>query len=314
MEKANIILRSVTLSDKNWFKTGGLANYFCAPATVDQFKEAISYAQANNLPLFVLGSGANVLIADEGFDGLIISPQLKKIEIINEKDDWYVQASAGVTMPELIEFCLANQLTNLEEFSGIPGTVGGSVFINLHYYEFFLSDFLHKAQVINKASGELTDVNPEWFSYGYNKSRLQENTDFLVQATFRVRRVTPIETAYAQGRSKEIIRHRLRRYPHGFTCGSFFRNFYTEELSNKTHNKIIHVAYYLDKVGVKGALKIGDAQVSYQHANMLVNLGAATSKNIIDLAKEMQKLVINEFGIIPQPECILVGFKNYPLL
>jgi UDP-N-acetylmuramate dehydrogenase len=77
---------------------------------------------------------------------------------------------------------------------------------------------------------------------------------------------------------------------------------------------MIYVAYYLDKIGIKGNLKVGDAIVSYQHANMLVNLGNATSDDLINLAKKMQELVKENFGIIPQPECQLVGFNKNPLL
>ena len=78
--------------------------------------------------------------------------------------------------------------------------------------------------------------------------------------------------------------------------------------------KLIYVAYYLDKIGVKGELTVGDAVVSYQHANMIINRGNATSADIIALARKMQELVFEKFGIIPQPECRLIGFKNYPLL
>ena len=78
--------------------------------------------------------------------------------------------------------------------------------------------------------------------------------------------------------------------------------------------KIIFVAYYLDKIGVKGSLRCGNALVSHQHANMIVNLGQATSTDIITVASEMQRLVQEKFGILPQPECQLIGFKKYPLL
>jgi UDP-N-acetylenolpyruvoylglucosamine reductase len=123
-----------------------------------------------------------------------------------------------------------------------------------------------------------------------------------------------LEIAYARGRRTEIIRHRESRYPKQGTCGSFFRNFHTDEVTLISNGKkMIYVAYYLDKIGVKGQLRMGDAQVSYQHANMLVNLGNATTQNLIDVARKMQDLVFDQFGVLPQPECELVGFKEYPL-
>jgi UDP-N-acetylmuramate dehydrogenase len=99
------------------------------------------------------------------------------------------------------------------------------------------------------------------------------------------------------------------------TCGSFFRNFHNHEVSLVSNGKkMIFVAYYLDKIGIKGQLKVGDAIVSYQHANMLINQGNATSTDIITLACTMQKMVKDHFDIVPQPECRLIGFKEYPLL
>ena len=224
-------------------------------------------------------------------------------------------AGAGVGMPDLITHCLAHNIIGLEEFSGIPGTVGGSVYINLHYFEFLLEQFLHSAQVINKETGLVENVTPDWFNFGYNQSKLIEAPYYLVHATFKLKKVSDIQTAYAQGRRIEIIRHRASRYPASHTCGSFFRNFLPHEVTVESNGKkMIYVAYYLDKIGVKGQLSIGDAIVSYQHANMLVNRGKASSNDLIMLARTMQQLVKDAYGIVPRPECRLIGFKEYPLL
>ena len=218
-------------------------------------------------------------------------------------------------MPELIDFCLNHNLGGLEEFSGIPGTVGGSVYINLHYFQFLLAQFLVEAEVIEKATGIMHTVAASWFNFGYNISKLQENNHYLVSATFNLKKVSDFETAFAQGRRVEIIRHRASRYPAKNTCGSFFRNFYDHEVTLMSNGKkLIFVAYYLDKIGIKGMLQHGDAIVSYQHANMLVNQGTATTADIIAVAREMQQRVYDAFGIMPQPECRLIGFKEYPLL
>ncbi len=314
-----IILENISLADKNWFLTGGDARYFCEPTNVAEFQEALRFAADNRLEIFVLGQGANVLISDDGFDGLVIRPQtiyLIEPKIEQETDQTaLVTASAGCTINDLIEFCLAHNLSGLEEFSGIPGTVGGSVFINLHYFQFFLSHFLVSAQVIEHVTGEVKMVDLDWFHFGYDESRLMKRDYYLVSATFRVKRVSDIETAYAQGRRVEIIRHRNSRYPSVRTCGSFFRNFHDDEVTIISNGKkMIYVAYYLDKIGVKGQLAVGDAVVSYQHANMLVNSDKATSSDIIQLVRTMQQMVKDVYGITPQPECLLIGFKQYPLL
>ena len=159
---------------------------------------------------------------------------------------------------------------------------------------------------------QIITVDPTWFKFGYDSSKLQDKEFYLLSATFLLKHATDSQVAFARGRRQEIIRHRERRYPQLGTCGSFFRNFLPEEIAN-TDNKLIYVAYYLDKVGVKGELFVGDAIVSYQHANMLVNKGNATSSDIIKLAQAMQQKVFQQFGIKPQAECQLVGFKQNPL-
>lgn len=310
------IQTNIPLADKNWFGTGGFAKFYCEPTTSQQFQEAIIYATTHNLDIFILGQGANILISDEGFDGLVIRPSLTNIDIISlNNTSALVKAGAGITMPNLIDFCLNNNLIGLEEFSGIPGTVGGSVYINLHYFEFLLAHFLVSAEIIHKKNGSLETVDAQWFNFGYNDSQLHKKDYFLASATFTLKTATNKETAFAQGRKTEIIRHRAHRYPQLRTCGSFFRNFFNHEVTLEIENKkIIFVAYYLDKIGVKGSLRSGGAIVSRQHANMIVNIDNATSADIITLALEMQKLVVNQFNILPQPECQLIGFKNYPLL
>lgn len=313
----HLIQKNISLSDKNWFKTGGAAKYFAAPKTAHEFCQVITFAHNNHLPIFILGHGANILISDDGFDGLVIQPflhEIIKIEDFNS-DFALIKAGAGMSMADLINFCLDHNLSGLEEFSGIPGTVGGSVYINLHYFQFLLSHFLIEAEVVEKSTGKIQTVPLSWFNFGYNNSKLQENNHYLVSATFKLKKVSDFEKAFARGRSVEIIRHRASRYPAKNTCGSFFRNFHDNEVTLLSNGKkLIFIAYYLDKIGAKGALKQGDAIVSYQHANMIVNQGNATSNDIILLARTMQELVLQNFGIVPQPECRLVGFKKYPLL
>lgn len=313
-----IIQKNIPLHNKNWFATGGPARFFAEPTTAQEFKEALAFAQQHFLELFVLGKGANVLISDEGFDGLVIRPRLETMKVMpndNNKNEIFVTAGAGTCLDALIEFCLSNNLLGLEEFSGIPGTVGGAVFINLHYFEFLLDQFLVAADIINKKTGEITSVDKQWFSFGYNNSALHNHEYYLLNATFALKQATDLEVAHARGRRTEIIRHRTARYPTSNTCGSFFRNFSNNEVTLTSNGrKMIYVAYYLDKIGVKGQLKTGDAIVSYQHANMIVNRGSATTSDIITVAAQMQQSVKKNFNIIPQPECRLVGFKKYPLL
>lgn len=312
LDTSTLVTKNIPLHDKNWFATGGAAEYYAAPQNASEFQQAIRFAHAHNLPITMLGQGANCLISDAGIKGLVIQPRLRAISF---GQNGSVTADAGATMQELIDACLAHNLIGLEEFSGIPGTVGGSVFINLHYFEFLLSQFLVSAHIMHKETGEIIPVDNAWFAFGYNHSTLHHAPYYLLDATFALKQTDAVGTAYARGRAREITRHRIARYPSKNTCGSFFRNFLPEEVTIESNGKkMIYVAYYLDKLGVKGELQVGDAIVSYQHANMIVNRGNATTADIIELARTMQVMTKDRFGIIPQPECRLLGFDLYPLL
>lgn len=315
-KRACSIQSYISLREKNWFKTGGSARFYATPQNESEFQEAVLFAQSNQLEIFVLGEGANLLIADEGFDGLVIHPTITTITITEfDSKNVLVTAGAGLSLQAFIDWCLNNTILGLEEFSGIPGTIGGSVFINVHYFEFLLSQFLVSARVIEKKTGTIITVDNNWFNFGYDYSTLHEKNYYLLDATFKLKKANQLQTAFAQGRSTEIIRHRARRYPTSNTCGSFFRNFFDSEVTlEKNGKKVIWVAYYLDKLGIKGQLSFGGARVSHKHANMIVTNEKATSTDVINLASEMQRLVQEHFGILPQPECQLIGFKEYPLL
>ncbi len=314
----SFIKKAEPLASRNWFETGGNAEYFCEPHSKEEYITAVNYATKHTIPLTLLGSGANVLISDKGIKGLVISPKLLDISL-NDNDTQpgetvFVTVGSGVTLETLINWCLANNIIGLEEFSGIPGTIGGSLYINIHYFKFLISQFLHNATIIHKKSAIIETVETKWFQFGYNTSKLMEKKHFIVEATFALKKCTPEEAAYARGRSHEIIRHRRQRYPNKGTCGSFFRNFYESEVTlEQNGRKIIFAGYYLDQVGVKGSLSHGKAGVSHQHANMIVNFGGATSSDIIYVIRIMQELVFKKFGLLLKPECELLGFSEYPL-
>ncbi len=309
--------QNIFLNDFSWFGTGGPAKLFCEPENDAEFCKAIKFANAQNLDIFVLGEGANVLISDDGFDGLVIKPRNSKIEIVKTSEkEAVIRAGAGTPFSNVIDFALENKLIGLEEFSGIPGTVGGAVFINIHYFDFLLSQFLEKARVINRKTLEIIEVNADWFEFGYDRSKLQEKEFYLIDADLKVFKVfknNSVEVEKAIKKRKEMISYREDRYPTEKTCGSFFQNFSFKEVQvQENGEKIIHVAFYLDKL--KGKLSVGDAIVSTKHANMIENKGNATSADIAKLARKMQEYISDNFKIIPKPECQLIGFKNNPLL
>lgn len=309
-----IIQQGIPLADKSWFGTGGRAQWYAEPTTCVELQDIITWARHTETPLTCLGAGANILISDAGIQGLVIRPSCTDIAVSYEGEHAYVTAGSGVVFDRLITWCLEKNLLGLEEFSGIPGRVGGCVYMNIHYFHALLDQYIIRATVLNKLSGLIEVVDRAWFNFGYDYSRLHEGTHILIDATFALRCGSELDGAHARGRYSEIVRHRAQRYPQIGTCGSFFRNFFEHEVTLISNGKrMIFVAYYLDKLGVKGSLSVGKACVSYQHANMIVAHPGATSADVIAVARTMQELVYAQFGIMPQPECQFLGFEQYPL-
>ena len=312
-----LIRTQVPLACTVWFATGGSAQYYSEPTTYEEVAQAIAWARERQLPVTLLGHGANVLISDDGIPGLAIRLALKLISPIETPSDSTVLvcAQAGVELEQLITWCLERGIGGLEDFSGIPGTVGGSVFINIHYFKHLLSDYIVGVKAIDGDTGMIVDLDKQACNFGYNQSLFVQKNIYVLSVTLQLTRLDPVAVAYARGRSYEIIRHRRARYPYVRTCGSFFRNFLPHEVT--LHNQgapVIWVAYYLDQLGLKGQLAVGGARVSYQHANMIVTQPGATSDDVIAVARQMQQAVIDRFGIIPQAECQFLGFPDYPLL
>lgn len=315
----DLVREQVELKQYNWFGVGGLARYFSEPKTREELTAVLNWAKTHFLPIRLLGQGANVLISDEGFNGLIV--KLALLDIVHEDyDNEFVllSASAGSSLESVISYMFdQSKSVGLEEFSGIPSSIGGALFINLHYFEFLISMFVFTATVYDIKNAEMKIVDREWFQFGYDDSRMKRDRNFiLINATFKLKKATDLEIAFARGRNVEIIRHRRSRYPSEKTCGCFFKNFSQEDKNlvlNGEGKKILAAGYYIDQLGLKGTLHRGHSFISPKHANMITHDGQGTATEIIEIARIIQKEVFKRFRLCLEPECELIGFDNYPL-
>lgn len=297
------ILENISLKPYTNFKIGGNAHYFCEPKNKEEIIESLEFANDNNLPTFILGLGANILVNDEGFPGLVIRQRNEEIYVKDE----IITASSGTTMENLIKKALAENLIGIEDFSGIPSTVGGALYINLHYYNSFIGPLINSALVVNKNTLMLEEIDKDWFGFGYDTSKLKNNKDFiLIEASFLLRKVCDNEKYEALGKSKEIIRTRLYKYPQEPSVGSVFQNLTTEE-KEKYNLPTRSVAYLIDVCGLKGK-RVGDAMISPRHANIIINVGSATAKDVINLANLVKHIIKERFDIDLRFEMELVGF------
>ncbi|PCI74165.1 UDP-N-acetylenolpyruvoylglucosamine reductase [Candidatus Dependentiae bacterium] len=305
------IQEQVSLAHKNWFGTGGKAEYFLAAKNRTEIKQALAWAKKHTISITILGYGANILISDDGIQGLVVTIDLQSINHQNN----ILTVDAGVSVDETINYALDHNLGGLEFFTSIPGSMGGATCMNIHYFNALLSDYIQTIEIIDLTSMETIKVDKSWSAFGYNQSKFLSKKYLIIAVTLKLEKLTDLQIAYARGRSDEIRRQRSRRYPPSRTCGSFFQNFSADEYKH-AHGatQVPYVAFYLESVGVKGQLSSGKASVFHLHANMITTKKMATSEDICKLAHMMQEKVYKKFGLWPKPECQLLGFKQNMLI
>ncbi|GAB4139644.1 MAG: UDP-N-acetylmuramate dehydrogenase [Patescibacteria group bacterium] len=282
-------------------KIGGIAKFFIEIFSSDELVKAIQWARKNHERFFVLGLGANTIFSDKGFDGVVILQKNERFEIQDE----IVFAESGVVLKNLIEETLNANLLGLEDFSGIPSTIGGASFINLHYYKTLFSDFLVSAKIFDIEKNEIFNVETNWFEYGYEKSKLQTGNFILLSVNLKLKKCSDEEKWFAKGRSFEIIRDRNFKYPQEPSVGSIFQNL---PLSAKEFYGIptLSAGFYIDSLGFK-MKKVGGIQVSGRHANIFINPdGNGTCKDLLELMEIVKNSVKEKFGIDLTPEIRIV--------
>jgi UDP-N-acetylmuramate dehydrogenase len=294
------IERDVPLAPLTTFRIGGPADLLYRAGTPDELAQAVSLATELAIPSFLLGRGANVLVGDGGFRGLVIRSEVGGVDFL---DDRRVRAGAGVqTFPDLIDATVAQGLGGLHHFVGIPSTVGGALWQNLHFLSpaparkrtVFIEEILESADILTQ-EGERQTVPVEYFEFGYDKSILHERADVVLSATFRL---TPTPVDELRRIMRENLEWRDERHPDLglYPCaGSIF-----QKIDGVGAGRLI------DECGLKGHVH-GGAGIFHKHANIIVNFGGATAEDVrtlIDLARDT---VARETGHILVPEITFVG-------
>ncbi|MCY4646942.1 MAG: UDP-N-acetylmuramate dehydrogenase [Gammaproteobacteria bacterium] len=292
------IERDVPLGPMTTFKIGGPAELFVRARTADELAAAIMAARELGIPHFLLGRGANILVGDGGFRGLVIRSEVGGIDFL---DDVRVRAGAGVdSFPDLIQATVHRGLGGLHHFVGIPSTIGGAMWQNLHFLAperdrtVFLEEVVDSAEILTE-EGERRCVDLDYFRFGYDYSILHERDDIVLTATFRLE---PTPARELRRVIRENLRWRDDRHPDLwlYPCaGSIFQKI-----------EGIGAGRLIDECGLKGHSQ-GSAQIFHRHANIIVNLGGATSAEVRALIDLSQETVARETGYELTPEIVFVG-------
>ena len=282
------------------FRIGGPADRLFHARSPDELAESILVARDLGIPHFLLGKGANVLFGDRGFRGLIIRSEVGGTDFF---DDGRVRAGAGVeTHPDLIEATVSRGLGGLHHFVGIPSTVGGAMWQNLHFLSpaperartVFMEEVVESAEILSE-EGERRTVDREYFRFGYDYSILHERDDVVLTVDFKLTPAPPEELRRVM---EENLTWRKDRHPDLTvlpSVGSIFK-------------KIdgIGAGRLIDQCGLKGHTE-GGAQIFSQHANIIVNRGNATASEVRALIDLAQRRVADELGYELVPEITFVG-------
>ena len=290
----------VPLAPLTTFRVGGPADRLFRAHTADDLAAAVLAIRELGVPHFLLGKGANVLVGDGGFRGVVIRCEVGGVDFI-ESD--LVRAGAGVkTYPDLIEATVARGLAGLHHFVGIPSTVGGAIWQNLHFLSpaperertMFIEEIVEMADILTQ-EGERHTVDREYFDFGYDHSILHDRDDVVLSVDFRLspaseedlRRIMEENLAWRKERHPDLQRHP--------SAGSIFQKI-----------EGVGAGRLIDQCGLKGRVH-GGAQIYDEHANIIVNVGGATAADVLALIDLAQKTVAREHGLELVPEITFVG-------
>lgn len=277
------------LKDYTSFRIGGPADIFLIPLQNRVLPEIIAILNNYQQDFFILGKGSNIIVGDQGIRGVVIyNARLNNIII---KDD-QITAECGVTLAALAKQAMEAGLSGLEFASGIPGSLGGAIFMNAGAYGSEMKDIIVEVDVINN-TGDVLTLNKQQLDLSYRHSILQEKS--LI--AFRVKlKLAPGDREQIKAQMKKLNQQRQEKQPLEWpSAGSVFKRpdgYYTGPL--------------IEKAGLKGA-RVGDAQVSQKHAGFIINRGNATARDVIELIKKVQREVYQNSGIKLETEPRYIG-------
>ncbi|MBO6575385.1 MAG: UDP-N-acetylmuramate dehydrogenase [Rhodothermales bacterium] len=295
------VQRNVTLAPFTTFKIGGPADLYYEARTADELASALLAAREAGIDYFLLGLGANILVGDGGFRGLVIRNAATGYAI--DKLHGFVTAESGCVMyPDLIEQAVAAGLSGLEHYVGIPSTVGGALWQNLHFLApaparertMFIEEVVLNAEILTEENTRRT-VGVDYFEFGYDTSILHYRDDVVLQATFRLE---PGDVARMRRIMRENLEWRAARHPPldaEPSAGSIFKKI-----------EGVGAGRLIDGCGMKGT-RIGGAEITHRHANILINRGGATASDVRSLIAQIQETVERETGYALEPEISFIG-------
>ena len=285
------VIENAPMSKYTSFKTGGNADLLIIPASIDSLQEIIKKCKELNIKPFVMGNGSNLLVTDNGYKGVIIKigSNLSSMKLLDENT---IECETGTMMKALCNFALDNSLTGLEFAFGIPGNLGGAVYMNAGAYGGEMKDVLYSCTHID-SDGNIGTLTKDQLNLGYRRSAYTDNGYTIISATLKLQKGDKIAIKEAMN---DKLRRRKEKQPLEFpSAGSTFKR-----------PEGYFAGALIEDCNLKG-YSIGGAQVSEKHAGFVINRGGATSTDILNLIKYVQNTVFDKHGVKLETEVKIIG-------
>jgi UDP-N-acetylmuramate dehydrogenase len=275
----NHFTKNEPLKNHTTLKIGGPAKYFFVAKTIKELTESIKYARIHKIPFLLIGNGSNVLISNLGFNGLVIKNVTSKVKLLGNNQ---VRLDSGVLLPKAIFSLLDKGLTGLETFVGIPASIGGATFMNIHGQGKFWADFFVSATLFTPEN-QIKTALKSYFKFGYDSSIIMQSKEIVLTTTLK------LESGSKEKSLKLIKKHqRLKSHHPQISAGCVFQNL-TLAQQKKLKLPTPSIGYLMDKVLKLKGTQIGQARISPHHAGFIENLGDASSQDVLDIIKLMKK-------------------------
>ena len=272
------------------FKIGGPADLFVEPTTMAELSFALRTIHEFDVPVTIIGCGSNILVKDGGIRGAVVS--VRHMTQIMDCNDNVLCIGSGYILKDASEFAWENGLTGLEFAIGIPGTLGGAVFMNAGAYDGEMSHVVTAVRAVD-FQGNIKEYDASHLDFAYRHSIFHDNHEVIGEVIMTLK---PGDKAAIKARMDELTEKRESKQPLEFaSAGSTFKRppgYFAGTL--------------IEQTGLKG-LSVGDAQVSHKHAGFVINTGSASAKDVLDLIAEVQRRVYDQHGVHLEPEVRMIG-------
>lgn len=274
------IKKNELMKNHTSFKIGGAADEFCEVKSVEEIKELIEYAKEKGIPYTIIGNGSNLLVSDKGIRGLVIKIAKGFDEVLENGE--MLTCQSGILLSRLAKIALKNSLSGLEEVSGIPGTLGGAIYMNAGAYGGEMKDVVKSVTYLD--NGEIKTAEGDELDFGYRKSMFSGKDLIILSAELELKKGDFDEIKAKMDDYKE---RRTSKQPLTIpSAGSTFKRpegYFAGKL--------------IEDAGLKG-YSVGGAEVSNKHSGFVVNTGDASAKDVLDLIEYIKKTVFEKFGVM----------------